>query len=404
MDKEFISLMRNRIALMKNRNDYEIIEDILFPKSKKCKCCGKSIYYYNSTFRFDKKGKFIKANKSGESKWTINGLDFLLSFCENCITEKFPEYKTYNRSRVFNTLNRMTIFAYQIPEEIADYHKKSSAVTLDHMIKKHGEEIGKQKFEEYRKKCADTNKIEYKKVRHGWTDEEFKNFNLSRAVTLDNMIKRYGEEIGTQKFEEYRKKQSVNGSKLEWFIGKYGEELGQQKYKDVNNQKKNTQATFIDRHGEELGQQKFEEFMVNRASSANYSKNSQILFKKLDAYLTRTYNFTTYFGSKNKEFGKNLKNYGYVYLDFYIKELNLCIEFNGDIWHANPKRFSENDKPNFFNKQLTAREIWEKDDLRYQLLKEQHNIDTIVVWESDKTTINELVKSIEYYINKEDKE
>jgi hypothetical protein len=44
-------------------------------------------------------------------------------------------------------------------------------------------------------------------------------------------------------------------------------------------------------------------------------------------------------------------------LDFFIKELNLAIEFQGDIFHANPKIFKASDNPNPFRKDLSSSEI-----------------------------------------------
>lgn len=92
--------------------------------------------------------------------------------------------------------------------------------------------------------------------------------------------------------------------------------------------------------------------------------------------------YTTYYGSKNCEYGVNLYDY-YVCLDYFILELNLCIEFNGTYFHGDPKIFNENDHPNPYNKNITAKELWDKDNERYKKLKEIRNIDTFVVWENE---------------------
>ena len=76
-------------------------------------------------------------------------------------------------------------------------------VCYDYFIAKYGEEIGKQKF------------------------DEFKN---NSKQSLENFIKRYGEEIGKQKFDEFRRKS--DSSSLKHYIEKYGEEIGKQKYKE----------------------------------------------------------------------------------------------------------------------------------------------------------------------------
>ena len=69
--------------------------------------------------------------------------------------------------------------------------------------KKWGVELGKQKWQEYKNKQAEKNKFEYKQNKFGWTKEKFDEFNKSRAVTLKNMINRYGQEIGNEKWKTY---------------------------------------------------------------------------------------------------------------------------------------------------------------------------------------------------------
>jgi hypothetical protein len=39
---------------------------------------------------------------------------------------------------------------------------------------------------------------------------------------------------------------------------------------------------------------------------------------------------------------KDTKNY-FFNLDCYIRELNIGIEFNGDMWHANPNKYKASD-------------------------------------------------------------
>jgi hypothetical protein len=40
-----------------------------------------------------------------------------------------------------------------------------------------------------------------------------------------------------------------------------------------------------------------------------------------------------------------------------------------------------------FNPELTAEQIWEKDQQRYKTLEEEHGIKTIILWESDYTDL-----------------
>jgi G:T-mismatch repair DNA endonuclease (very short patch repair protein) len=100
---------------------------------------------------------------------------------------------------------------------------------------------------------------------------------------------------------------------------------------------------------------------------------------------------------------KEIKNSGYNVIhslrldtkicDIYIPKLNLIIEFNGDYWHCNPKKYN----PDYYHqvKQKTAKELWEYDKNKIDLIKEKgYNLE--VVWESDyksdKTIINKIIK------------
>jgi G:T-mismatch repair DNA endonuclease (very short patch repair protein) len=83
--------------------------------------------------------------------------------------------------------------------------------------------------------------------------------------------------------------------------------------------------------------------------------------------------------------------------DIFIKELNLIIEFNGDYWHCNPKKYDKDYLHPHKNK--TAKEIWEEDKLRIDNIK-SYGYNLIVIWESDfekpsfvKNIITEYVKN-----------
>jgi hypothetical protein len=91
-----------------------------------------------------------------------------------------------------------------------------------------------------------------------------------------------------------------------------------------------------------------------------------------------------------KKIIKELKDKGYsvvhsyvikrkVY-DMYIPELNMLIEFNGDYWHCNPKKYAAD----YFNikRNMTAKEIWDKDTKKEKLaIKSGFNF--LTIWESD---------------------
>lgn len=85
--------------------------------------------------------------------------------------------------------------------------------------------------------------------------------------------------------------------------------------------------------------------------------------------------------------------------DILIEECNLCIEFFGDYWHANPKKFNSDD----ILRNFTAKQIWENDRRRIYNLENNipnKNYKVIIVWQDDYTNSKDLVlQNIYKHIN-----
>lgn len=124
---------------------------------------------------------------------------------------------------------------------------------------------------------------------------------------------------------------------------------------------------------------------------------SQYVFNKIDEYFSNKYK--TYFATKNGEFGK-LTSIGYKKIDYYIAEEKIAIEYNGEIFHAG-KNFEDEDKPNPWSEE-TAFEIRNNDRERYQVLFDEFNIRTFVIWENELDTNHNfsiLIDNIQNFIN-----
>ena len=67
-----------------------------------------------------------------------------------------------------------------------------------------------------------------------------------------------------------------------------------------------------------------------------------------------------------KEYGKYLKNGVYVFYDFVIPELKICIEYNGDYWYCNPNKYDAS----YYHKQrkMLAKDIWEYDKIKKDVM------------------------------------
>jgi hypothetical protein len=242
-------------------------------------------------------------------------------------------------------------FIYNISPEIhKEIRSDKCGVTLKSLTNKYGKEEGEKRWKHYCEIQGEVNTFEYKKKKFGWTKAQFEQFNLSRACTLENFINRYGEIKGKEKWNTYINKQ-IETKSWEYMVNKFGEE-----------------------HALEINKSK-----VSKNGVANlnyYSKISQKLFKELDEIINKD----SFYGSKNHEYVVENKN-KIVLLDYYIPELKLNVEFDGDLWHANPNNFNKDDKPVPFS-DMTAEEIWNHDKERQKFIESQ-GIRVVRIWESE---------------------
>lgn len=269
------------------------------------------------------------------------------------------------------------------------YKNKNSKITknIDNFIKKYGPIIGPQKWDEYRKKQAISNTFNYKKDKHNFTKQDFDAYNKKRACTLANFIKKYGNDIGIDKWNTYKNRQAFTNTK---------EHLGE-KYEIINSQKGLTLQNAIRKYGEIDGPIYFNEWM-QKLNSACYSKISQILFDSISIHQLFK-NEKLYYATKNYEYGlydEKLKRY-FKY-DFVCSSLKICIEYNGDHYHGNTIIYSADDflKGRGCTK-IKAKDKWAEDAYKIELLKTIKNYDTLIVWDSEYRNNENMV--IERIIN-----
>lgn len=373
---------------------------IIYPEIPKCKLCQKDMM---TKCEYDKFLKFKpKSNRYLMFPLMHEGVMYFREICDNCLDEKFPNKK-------YNTLSEQTQFALQIGDEEFDKIKKSKLdnVSIESFIKRHGDVFGVQKFKEYSDKQKFSNSYEYFKNTRNWSMEEFNEYNASRAVTLENMIKKHGEIEGTIKFDAYREKQAYTVT-LEYFIEKYGEIEGKAKYENMVFCMGHSLDSYELRYGDE-GREKFESYMSNKSSNKGFHSNmASTFFESVEKGLDIEYDI--YYAPKTKEFGKyNEILRKYTFFDFVIPELKLCIEFNGDCFHANPNKYSADDNPSPYDKLITSKEIWEYDKLKNNELMKL-GYDVVIVWEADYKinkeqiiidTINNIKERYNEYRNRE---
>lgn len=226
------------------------------------------------------------------------------------------------------------------------------------------------------------NTFDYKQKIYGWDKQTFDDYNKSRAVTKENLVKKYGKDIGIHRWNEYLQKQHYSKT-LDYLIEKYGEEKGLEEYKRICREKLLTKENFIRKYGEIDGITKWKSYLDG--ISCGYSKTAIKFIEKI--VHANKEDHKLFYGENEKKFDIFENEFTYVLVDLYDETTNKVIEFYGDFWHANPLIYKEND---VVRNGLTAKEIWNHDKKRINLLKEKFNLDVRVVWEYDSKNQNVL--------------
>ena len=206
------------------------------------------------------------------------------------------------------------------------------------------------------------------------------------ANTLENFIRRHGQEDGQRKWDEYREKQRRNGNTLEYFIEKYGDHDGVVEYHRVCKLKGNSLENMIRIHGQEKGVAKYENWLEKTTPNRVSLVGSQFV---KDMAHSLPDDFIFYDGVSSKEFciwNERVMLYDFVVTEPYKK----AIEFNGDFWHANPKFYKETDILKHRGGTKTAAEIWQKDRIKIDALKAR-GFDVKIVWENEYMNDRESV-------------
>lgn len=232
---------------------------------------------------------------------------------------------------------------------------KNQAITLENMIQKYGADEGNTRWKSYCEQQAITNTFEFKSKKYGWDESLFDEYNKSRSSTLSNFIRRHGEEIGSLKWNQYCERQRFTTSE-QYFKEKYGEEDGLRRFADFS-----------------------------RVRNCSDFKNF------LEKEVLRTISLSL---------GKRLKYQVHVpgiagCFDFGLDKK--LIEFNGDYWHCNPQKFNAD----FYHsmKKKTAAEIWE-DDLKKQNAASVQGYEIMIIWESDwNTKKEETLQNVVRWLN-----
>lgn len=268
------------------------------------------------------------------------------------------------------------------------------------------EESAKQKISQMQSERSNKNKNYRKKPKHIDRDPLF--YRERSWQCIEYWIKRgYSEEDGIkfisekqkelterrikkqkENLEEYNTKSNIKNIKY-WTSRGYSEDEARNIISE--SQKTFSLETCIKKYGVEQGTAIFKErqskwqksLSANKNMRSGYSKISQDLFDILLQYYENDKKDYIFYATKNKEYAIYNENISRSTLfDFTDLEQKKVIEFQGDTYHANPKKYKAEDHPHAYHHELTAADIWEKDKQK-RIAAEQNGFDVFYVWESD---------------------
>ena len=127
------------------------------------------------------------------------------------------------------------------------------------------------------------------------------------------------------------------------------------------------------------GFQEFKEFVeIEEIQQINKKKNPKIgKISKAELRLTEV--LKNHFPIKTQLRLNHSQIYHYYY-DIYLE--NKIIEYNGDFWHANPKKYKADQFVKLPRTQKLASEIWKKDKHK-KIVAMNHGYQILTIWESD---------------------
>ncbi len=185
-------------------------------------------------------------------------------------------------------------------------------------------------------------------------------------------------------------------SNVEYWINKgYSEE--ESKIKVSESQTTFSKEICIQKYGYEKGIEIFNNRTEKWRKSLNengnlkngYSLISQELFYEIKNRRPGDYRYATNGG----EFGFPKDSGGVWLYDFTDIDNKKIIEYQGDIYHANPTKYNESDRPHPFRKGETSSEIWEKDKIKLSVAK-NNGYDILYIWDSEFSGVGHKKKEL----------
>lgn len=249
-------------------------------------------------------------------------------------------------------------------------------MTLQDYISKYGEESGTRRYNGVQKLLASRKKTydsqPYVRFTKEWFLWKYPNDGLDRfndhvnksRQSEENMIKRWGEEIGKQKWQETLRKKNTTALLRERYgddavkdlnkkrqegIKKYWNGLSEdEKNKKIQDQSEKSKETkkqryggksklsiYLEKYGEE-GHIKYAEYLQKSFKSIGHSREAEEIIKSIINNNIWLLNYSLYYRDSNDKSRCEwfLSNKGGVnFYDFCVKEAKAILEYDGARWH-----------------------------------------------------------------------
>lgn len=388
--------------------------------TNKCKLCGSEFVLtvdksHNVVIKKCKSAKQCNPAKdpNGRARQLFEGetlVEIDKEIHDNCINtraslnnyiKKYGEkegrklHKKYTDTTKTDLAHFVNKYGQEEGEKRFEDFKNKSKQTKENFIKRHGEKEGNRKWEKFikNKKQTSPRSLEYwLKKTNGNKDLAKKKLRTFQAVTLKTMIAKYGKDEGTRKWKQSSFYRGYYSTK-EGFIEKYGEEDGLKKYQEKS--KRISYSNSFEGLSASHGTAKALQIMNKRCfKDTGISKVATKAFQKIEKELKLN---TSFFGD-NEYFvsGKDGDVSFFYFLDFYNKDLNLAIEFYGDYWHFNPKKY----KKDQVVRTKLVKDVWEKDRIRKERIQNKLQTNLYVIWEDDwRNFKNEIIADLKEVVN-----
>lgn len=296
----------------------------------------------------------LDLSKSGgihtKKYWLSRGWSFDESYIKSKENKQKNCKSVYSREFWLERINPATNTYYTLEE--ADFERNSRRpIRKEYWIKKGYSESDSMRLAE------ETKNSNNKKGAGKSASSNVRNITSKRRPEYF-IARGYSEEDAKKLVSESQKYFSK-----EICIEKYGEEQGLKVWQDRQN---NWQNTLKNKPSEEIAR-------INKLKlfkGGSVSKGETILFEHLQKEKIPC--------KKQHAIQKDDISY-YVYDIVYQ---NKIIEYNGDFWHANPKKYKRCDVLRLPNNTTTAEKIWKKDQDKIQFAQDQ-GYEVLIVWESE---------------------